>query len=71
MFAIEPSQTVSDFVTCTYGNRSGTCLEVESEHNLFQIKKKKKEIIWSDLSCLLRMVNLTLKEGKLACENSD
>ena len=42
LFAIEPSQTVCN-VTCTYGNRSCTCLEVESKHNSFQIIKKERD----------------------------
>ena len=51
---------VTLFVTLlrVYGNRSRTCLEIESKYSLFQIKKK-KEITWSDLSRLLGMVNLT------------
>ena len=41
-----------------YGKRSRTSLEIESKYNLFQIKKQQKEIIWSDLSRLLGMVNV-------------
>ena len=62
VFAIEPTQTVCMRLFATllrvYGKRSRTCLEIESKYNLFQIKEK-KEIIWSDLSHLIGMVNLT------------
>ena len=53
-----------------FGKRSRTCLEIESKYNLLQIKKKrKKDIIWSDLFRLLGMVNLAQKREKIACEH--